>query len=325
MTSFFPVSHSILSCPALAELIQANYELTKIRNIIFYQAGLNDTYLLTTDTEKYILRVYRKNWRSLSDIQCEISLLQHLDQHHIPVACAIARKDNDYITSVMAPEGQRYMVLFQYIEGHTAKFNQQAETEAASFGHSMAKMHNAQENFYSQHPRFKLDLQHLLEQPMAIIETYTGQHPDHWHYLKQLATQLAEQVNQIPTDALSYGYCHGDLNGDNARLEQNKLKLFDFDCCGQGHLAYDLAVFRWGARLINKEQQLWPAFIAAYETERTLTTTDKSIIKPYTIIRHIWHMGLHLQLSREKGQHWVNDQYFDQQVQLLKDWNTNNI
>jgi Ser/Thr protein kinase RdoA (MazF antagonist) len=45
---------------------------------------------------------------------------------------------------------------------------------------------------------------------------------------------------------LEVGSCHGDLHGWNAHIDQNMaLTVYDFDCCGVGWRAYDIAVFRW--------------------------------------------------------------------------------
>jgi len=324
MSTIFPVTHSVLSTTALENTIRTEYALNNIDSVIFYQAGLNDTYLVTVQVtdgaEKYILRVYRKDWRSLSDIQCEIDLLLHLQQQAIDVAAPITKIDGTHITSVEAPEGTRYIVLFNYAPGKHLTFADDNILQAEIYANSMAKMHKTLESFSSPHQRYKLDLKHLLDQPLQTIEAFLTHRPDDWQYLIQLSQQIKTQFKTCPNDALTHGYCHGDLNGDNAHLHNKQLTLFDFDCCGQGHQAYDLAVFYWGARLHKKEKQLWEPFIASYNKERELTSSDLEIIPLYIGIRHIWHIGLHTLLSIDRGRHWIDDAYFDKQIEFLKDW-----
>ncbi len=40
--------------------------------------GLNDTYAVENDTGKFILRIYKHQWRTESDIQFELDLLAYL-------------------------------------------------------------------------------------------------------------------------------------------------------------------------------------------------------------------------------------------------------
>jgi Ser/Thr protein kinase RdoA (MazF antagonist) len=64
----------------------------------------------------------------------------------------------------------------------------------------------------------------------------------------------------------------GDFHGWNVHMAQDHmLTVFDFDCCGVGWRAYDIAVLRWGARLRGKEQARWPSFLCGYGEVRRLS------------------------------------------------------
>lgn len=51
------VIHSIVSGDALIKTVLNYYPIDTCRSCQVYKRGLNDTYLVTTDQEKYILRV----------------------------------------------------------------------------------------------------------------------------------------------------------------------------------------------------------------------------------------------------------------------------
>jgi len=206
------------------------------------------------------------------------------------------------------------IVLFTYAQGNNLNFENNVIQQAEIYALSMAAMHNALDNFSTSQQRFKLDIQYLIDHPLKTIQPFLSHRPDDWRYLQQLSRYIKNQYEIYSIDSLTQGYCHGDLNGENAHLHNNTLTLFDFDCCGAGNQAYDLAVFRWGTRLHKKEKQLWPAFIAAYQTERKLNPTDLQAISLFIGVRHIWHIGLHILLTVDRGQHWINDQYFDRQM-----------
>ena len=76
MTNYFPVTHSTLSVKALTTDVLPDYGLNAIIDFRFLNLGLNDTYVITAvNSEKYILRIYRAGWRSLSDFFFEIDVL----------------------------------------------------------------------------------------------------------------------------------------------------------------------------------------------------------------------------------------------------------
>jgi len=51
------------------------------------QVGLNDHHLVTTPEGTYVLRVYRRGWRTAEEIAYELAVLVHLEARGVPV-CA---------------------------------------------------------------------------------------------------------------------------------------------------------------------------------------------------------------------------------------------
>ena len=82
--------------------------------------GLNDNYLVKDPRTKYILRVYRHNWRDLRDIQAETELIQFLRAEGVGVSYPVPDRTGVMIQEIGAPEGLRYAVLFSYAEGQPA-------------------------------------------------------------------------------------------------------------------------------------------------------------------------------------------------------------
>ena len=79
--SFFTAEYSTLSSEALLTLVKQNYNLSDNFDIQFIKRGINDTYLIYNQTTKYILRVYKSNWRTLKSIEEENELLFFLSAH----------------------------------------------------------------------------------------------------------------------------------------------------------------------------------------------------------------------------------------------------
>ncbi len=316
----FPVAHSVLSCKALHDLVLKNYNLKQLKKIDYYQAGLTDTYLLTTDTKKYILRIYRTGWRSENDIRCEMDALIFLNEKKISVATPVKTNFNEILIKIDAPEGLRYLVLFNYAKGMPPDFKNNPTQQAARYGQAFGKLHNTLIDFNSIHTRFKLDINYLLHEPLNTIESILKNNSIDWKTISQIVDKLKYEYNTYSDKTLKYGFCHGDLNTGNAHINNNQVTFFDFDCCGYGYHAADIAIFLWGAKINNLENKIWQPFLDAYLKENPLKDIDLQSIPMFASVRHIWHIGLHLHLSSSKGSHWVNDDYFKKQINILKNW-----
>ncbi len=321
MNEIFPVTYSTPSANALKTLIQENYDIGLITECTFLCRGVNDTYLLNTEDEKFIFRVYRIDWRKYSEILYELEALLHLDSQHILVSKPISRKDGTLVGLIKAPEGPRHVVLFSYAHGKVPDYDEEAVSEL--YGRAVARVHSKSDTFSSSSKRFHLDLDHLLHSPVRSILPFLSHRKDDCDYVQRLADKLTSRLEDLPQDALELGFCHGDFHTGNGHLEgEDKLTFFDFDCCGFGWRAYDIAVFRWSARLIGKDENRWPSFLRGYRDVRQLTDTEVKATDIFVAIRHLWLLDLHIQYRTNSGNSSLNDRYFDRGLQFLRKWET---
>jgi Ser/Thr protein kinase RdoA (MazF antagonist) len=106
--------------------------------------------------------------------------------------------------------------------------------------------------------------------------------------IEKLVYRIYEKFDALPLSKLERGFCHGDFHRGNGHIDDDgTITFFDFDCCGIGWRAYDIAVFRWGARLIKKEQELWQPFISGYKDNRVINEFDENASKLFIGLRHI--------------------------------------
>jgi len=325
MKAAFPVTRSILSTTALSEVVGKEYAIGTPSDCQFLQFGLNDTYVLKTTAETHVLRIYRKGWRSLSDIQYELDVLLFLRRAGINVSVPIQRTDGNFVGTVHAPEGERYTVLFSYAPGREVTYKAKDAEAAAAYGTLAAQIHTATERFTTPHQRTALDLEHLIDSPLRSIQSMLAHRQENWEYLQALTDKLRLWVTELAPSGLGRGFCHGDLHWGNVHQDDHMLTLFDFDCCGIGWRAYDLAVFRWAARLRKKEAEQWPAFLGGYQEERQLQEADIQSIPYFVALRHVWLMGLHVGSRQDFGTAWLNDAYFDEAFNFLREWEAEHL
>ena len=318
----FPVTHSILSTAALLTLVLPDYSIGAPIDCKLLGCGLNDTYLVKTTEEQFILRAYRATWRSVSDIRYERDVLNYLDRAGIPVAAPITRRDGSFIHELHEPEGTRRLVLFRYARGQELTQNQE---QSYLYGQAVAGMHTATGGFTSTHQRARIDLTHLIDQPLAAIRPFLAHRPEDWGYLQRIAGKVRDRIASMPLERLDSGFCHGDLHGGNAHIDaQNNITFFDFDCGGPGWRAYDIAVFRWGPW--GRQIATWQSFLKGYSERRRLSDLDLAAVPWFVAARHIWLLGLHTANSQDWGCGWMNDAYFDNGgaggLEFLREWDS---
>ena len=289
----FPAVHSVLSPTALLAEVLSRYDLENPVHCVFLARGVNDTYLVQSGTEKYILRVYMAGWRSLSDILYEIDVLLHLQRNDVPASIPVAQRDGNYISVLHALEGNRQVVLFTYAPGRA--LNRHDATDSYHHGRAVATIHNATASFTSTHVRTPLDLPYLLDQSLRKIEPLLAYTSADWSYLQALADRLRSQIEQFSLQGLDWGICHGDCHMLNDHInEDSVITFFDFDCCAMSWRAYDLAAVRWseGFYKMDPDDKLWNAFLKGYREQRHIAAGDLASIPTFVAVREIWHMAL---------------------------------
>jgi len=324
MENYFPVTHSTLSVKALMTDVLPDYDIGTPLECRFLQLGLNDTYLVKTRNAQYILRVYRAGWRSVSEILYELDVLLFLQRENHAVSFPVPRKDGSLIHPVIAPEGIRYVALFTHAPGKEPRYEADEEKEAYQYGKAVAKIHTATEKFQSPYQRFAIDLTHLLDRPLTSVQPLLTHRPADWQYVQTLAERLRNRLVGLPLETLEQGFCHGDFHGGNAHLAQDEtVTFFDFDCCGWGWRAYDIAVFRWEARLSEKEKERWPPFLHGYREERHISESDLHATSDFVALRHFWLLGLHASNGCDTfGHGWMHDRYFGRAIKFFRAWET---
>jgi Ser/Thr protein kinase RdoA (MazF antagonist) len=315
MDSFLPVVHSTLAAGPLIAALWPDYSLPPPTGCHLLHSGFNDHYFVATPEGDYALRVYHHGWRTAEEVAFELAALTHLQSRGVPVCGPIARRDGAYQYLLTASEGPRLAALFPFAAGRVPAAADPEENRACA--RTMAQIHHHTDDFTSAHPRSTLNLPHLIDGPLALLLPFLTPRPAEADFVQALARALHAGLGpQI--GALDWGYCHGDFHGGNARLDADgTLRVFDFDCCGLGWRAYDLAVCRlW----CGAEEGAWDTFCAAYRGVRPLPETTLAAIPWFIVARQFWWIGLHLTAWRQKGgDSFLDDRFLDHVLGVLRD------
>jgi Ser/Thr protein kinase RdoA (MazF antagonist) len=213
--------------------------------------------------------------------------------------------------------GDAARIAVRFIVGREPE---ETPADAHSQGAVLARIHTEAVGFAINQDRFSLDLEHLLHRPLAALCVLLEDRSEARHYLTGLANRLHQLVFDR-ADALSWGTCHGDCHGFNARIgPDGTATFFDFDDGGLGWHAYDLAVFLWNACAFAPQRRaLWRYFLDGYRSQNPISRPDLDAVAIFVPIRHIWLMGEYAVGSTGWGRNWLGA-WFDRQVEFLKEW-----
>jgi Ser/Thr protein kinase RdoA (MazF antagonist) len=321
---YFPALHSIVDGAQLGQLVQRDFGLRPSGDVSLIQSGLNDHYALRTHEGDFVVRVYRKGWRSNEAIAWELGLIEHLARQGAPVAECIRRTDGDWFSELQAIEGVRQVAVFRRAPGPYTHFRPSGRSRispadcAEQFGRSVAEVHAAADTYRAQAPRFHLDLAHLLDQPLqAIAQAYAHRQPD-VDDLNELAGKLRRALDRAGLPRLDWGPCHGDMSGGNSTYWNGRVIHFDFDCAGPGWRAYDLGVFFWSMSINDHGAEVWDGFMRGYGSCRSLPDADLAAVRLFAGVRVIWLMGLWCANAPVLGYHKLHDDYFDRELVRMR-------
>ncbi|MCA9840404.1 MAG: phosphotransferase [Trueperaceae bacterium] len=311
----FSLVTSILDENALLELVATNYPHLGVKQSRLWLVGTTDTYVISTKAELYILRIYPTESRTKEDIAYELEVLLYLEQKGVAVSVPIQREDGHYWSSLNAPEGLRPYALFSYAPGREAY----RETDYSErFGKSLAHLHSASDNFNALYERFAIDRFILLERPMQRLEPLLKDKLAYWDQFAIHAERLSQALESQRQD-LTWGFCHGDSLGSNAHLMGETLTHFDFNDCGPGWRAYDLASYQWIKRWQAPKiwEDDWQQFLRGYQKVRPILSHDLKAVSLFVGLREFWTIGQQLYTARRQGHCRLTDDYFAKRLAFL--------
>ena len=297
------VSRSFLSARALGGVIAENYDLDSEVSCKLFSKLLrtqdNDHYLVRAGEQRFVARIYQngdKLGRQESDYLFELDWLKFLHENDRPVAYPIRRKDGHLLGAIQAPEGIRYFALFSFAAGTTMSLSD--EEQIVRCGAEMARIHLASNTYETAYTRHSMDLEFLVDRSVERIQrNWDEDDVDNLDTLLTLAQESRDTIeallNNQESTPDSWGPIGGDFHSVNTHFDNGgNLTFFNFDLCGYGWRAYDIATFLLNTNIMHSSVDLTEAFFAGYYSVRPLSSNEHEAIEPFLTIRRIWLTGM---------------------------------
>jgi Ser/Thr protein kinase RdoA (MazF antagonist) len=314
----FPVTYSTLACEALQRQIMPLFGVGPVVQCHFWNRGLSDVYLVETLTTQYVLRVSHAHWRTESEIAFELELLNYLKRCGVPVSAPLHTLDGGLSVEIRAPEGSRYAALFPYALGQIPLGDLSLQ-QAHKLGEAVAHLHQAASEFYSCARRQPLSLEYLLDKSFGVIEPYLRFRSEDLAYLKSLIDQIKNRLCDLPRQSPYWTICWGDPHSGNVHFTaDNQLTLFDFDQCGYGWRAFEMAKFLQISIRSGIARKIRDAFFQGYQTSQVLTPEEMETLQPFSQASHLWNWSIALEASKIHSCSRLDNQFFMSRLQQLK-------
>lgn len=314
----FPTVYSTLSPQALTHWVFAHYDIEVPKGCRFWHRGLSDVYLVETLDTSYILRISHHHWRTKTDIDFELDFLTFLHHQTLPVAAPLKSKRGQYSLEINAPEGKRYAALFPVAPG-TVAIGDLNQTQAWRLGETVAQIHQASHQFKPSMQRSPLTLGYLLDQSLLSMSPFMDHQGEEWKYLQEGCAQIKTQLQELPRSQPYWTVCWGDPHSGNVHFTtDNQLTLFDFDQCGYGWRAFDVAKFLQVSLQSGLSRLVRDAFIKGYSHIQPLTPLELNSLQSLTQMAYIWAWAIHLESVKLYDYSRLDSHYFTHRLQRLK-------
>ncbi|MCF0055680.1 phosphotransferase enzyme family protein [Dyadobacter sp. CY356] len=317
----FPVSNSTISTSHLADFLQKEYKFGSKTDCELLKTGISHTYLVTTESEKFIFRIYSLNWRTKPEIHEEIRLINHLKDNQIPVSYPIADPQGSYIKELNAPEGIRFGVLFSHAKGAKA-LNYSAGIHYR-VGETIGKIHRLTQNFKLNRVTYTPEI--LLENSFEYLKLFLNPEQEEMVYMADLKEVLKSELDKIDQSQVRFGAVHTDLWFDNMHFFENDVTIFDFDFCGNGMLCQDLGYYTMQLYNLEKDETQFnlklESFLKGYESITRLSDEEKRVIPYISTSIYFFFLGIQCQRYDNWSNVFLNEIYLSRFINLiLKKW-----
>ena len=248
--------------------------------------GFNATFSIETETGvKYALRININSAKTIKNLLAEIEWVRHLNRTAgINTPTPIATLKDEFIVSAVHPESglTLFAVMYSWLEGEEIG-DEPTLDQLHEVGKAIALLHQDSANYVlsSQLELPTFDNFFWSTEDFLFSEKSKLSPAD--KSLLQEAHDLVMEFTRDLYETSPVHIIHADVHGWNLMWHEGKLSIFDFDDCGFGVEAQDIAVALYYLDTPEQDQ----ALLAGYTSVKPLPTYSENAMKALLLHRRL--------------------------------------
>lgn len=289
-------------------VVNDHYSL-HIDRLEFLRDSGSVAYAAYSNEGKYFLRITKPAFHDtvLPSLDIHVFLLTQ----GFPVPPIIWTKEHSPYVRIGGKEGERFYILYAFIEGGEVDPEQDAEKIGAligNFHHIMKAYPNA---------LVKHDKPFYIDRYIEILRT--KQYPEAARFA-EYGDALWERVKDLPR-----GYSHGDMyRGNFHKTPDGTIYVLDFDTSCLGFPLYDPVLicnmtnyFEWEEDGYQKSKKVFDRFLPEYRKYNPLSEREA---QSFFDMIALYHFALQATIIELFGLDCVDNAFFDRQLDWLMRW-----
>jgi len=280
--------YSIFNPKFISRVLAENYDGLAGNRAELLSRSWTDVYRVFVNGTVKTARIWRANFHAGEQITFECAFLRYLAANGFGVQEPIATRTGALTLHLKAPEGERPLALFPWIEGDKigAKIN---DADCREMGRTLAELHGLGLRSPLPPPKTEPSWDRTRRMLPDVTEVLQSRTKDVQAMLDGMR-RAADAVEKAERSGLPHGIVHGDFHAHNVIRTAKGLVLLDFDDVGPGALIRDIAAFDWVVDLLNEPRSHFESFLAGYESLRPLSAAEKAALPIFIADRMCWNI-----------------------------------
>lgn len=265
MNRFFATADQEYRSP-IADLVAAPWRPDP-GTVRVFRASANFVCVFRRDGARQFLRFNTVEERNPAWLADEVTILNYLAEHGIPVSVPVKSEAGNYIELVSTELGAVAAVAFTGLAGDELELADATNEQLAAWGAALGRLHQALKGMPSQLALHRPSWQDMLDfaRPFVAQLELPVQHE---------LSAVEEGLAVLPRGADDFGVIHFDFESDNLCWDNGTVAALDFDDCARLWYAADIGyalrdLFKGGP--VDPANQRLAAFLRGYRSQTTLS------------------------------------------------------
>ena len=244
---------------------------------------------------RFALRVHRPDYRSVGEIESELTWLDALRAEGVVDTPGVVRAhDGARVISTATPDlGPRNAVLFEWLDGAQPDLNhgEAAVVQFQTLGAISARMHEHARRWRRpagfSRPRWDYEYTLGPRGHWGAWQDGLGIGPEERRQLARLDATIAARLHEYGQNEASFGLVHADVRLANLLIEGDHVRVIDFDDCGFSWYMYDFATTVSFMEDHPSVPELRDAWVHGYRSVAELDAAAEAELETFVMLRRL--------------------------------------